>query len=139
MAWRYTGRARVNPLHPEAFGICDRCGLLYNLVNLNYQFAWRGPRFVNIRLRVCPSCMDRAAEFLKPIIYPPDPVPVSDPRPQNFTIANNGSPVVPPLPWPVQTSGPVVGMPPTPEYPVYETPPLPPLPQDIEPDGFTEP
>lgn len=120
-------------------------------------------RLVNIRLRVCPSCMDISPSFLKPIIYPPDPVPVRDPRPQNFAIPNNGSPVVPPLPWPVQPSGPVVqeiyvladngdvilddgghpiiadNSPIVPQRPVYVTPPLPPLPQDIEPDGFTEP
>ena len=56
-----------------------------------------------------------------------------------YQIANNGSPFVPPLPWPHQGSGPVVAMPPTPEYPEYTTPPLPPLPPEIEPGGFSEP
>ncbi len=68
---------------------------------------WRGPRLMNIRLRVCPKCTDVPFIFAKPIIYPPDPMPVYDPRPENFTNANLGSPVVP-LPWPVQPIGPPV-------------------------------
>jgi hypothetical protein len=106
MAWRYTGRARVNARNPQAFGRCDDCGFWYNLVDLNYQFEWAGPRLVNKRLRKCRQCLDRPFIFNKPIIYPPDPVPVYDPRPENFTNANNGSPIVP-LPWPVQPIGPV--------------------------------
>lgn len=131
MAWRFTGRARVNARNPSAFGVCDRCGFWYNLVDLNYQMEWRGPRLMNIRLRVCKQCTDTPYIFNKPIIYGIDPVPVQDPRPQNFTTANNGSPITPPLPWPVQGEGPAVASPPTPPIPVYPTPPLPPLPPDI--------
>lgn len=165
MAYRFTGHARVNPTNPRAFGICDRCGFLNNLENLGYQHEWRGSRLMNIRLRVCPRCTDRPFIFNKPIIYPPDPVPVLDPRPQNFTVANSGSPFTPPLPWPVQPLGPPI---PGPDYltdddgnvlttdgdyplvtndsppqppptPVYVTPPLPPLPPEIEEGGFSEP
>lgn len=132
MAWRFHGRARINPRAPEAAGICDSCGFKFSLRDLGYQMEWRGPRLMNTRLRKCPKCLDVPFIFNRPIIYPPDPVPVADPRPQNYTIANNGSPFTPPLPWPSQESGPVVPMPPTPEYPVYVTPPLPPLPPDIE-------
>jgi hypothetical protein len=135
---QYTGRAKVDPHHPEAFGVCDRCGFWWNLNRLTYQHEWRGMRLANLRLRVCPPCLDTPAAFLKPIVYPPDPVPKIDPRPQNFTIADNGSPFTPPLPWPSHASGPVVPMPPTPEYPVYVTPPNPPLPPDIEWE-FSEP
>ncbi len=127
-----TGRARVDPRHPSAFGVCDRCGFWWNLDELRYQFDWRGPRLQNLRLRVCPPCTDKPSIWLKPIVYPPDPVPRMDPRVQSFVIPNNGSPFPPPLPWPTQQLGPEVPMPPTPEYPVYVTPPLPPLPPDIE-------
>src|SRR5216684_3325594 len=106
MSWRFTGKARVSPTRPQAFGVCDRCSGWFNLVDLHYQFEWRGPRLMNIRLRVCDRCYDKPFIFNKPIIYPPDPVPVFDPRPENFTVANNGSPIVP-LPWPVQPVGPV--------------------------------
>src|SRR5215472_14035582 len=130
MPWRFTGRARVNATSPRAFGVCDRCGFWHNLEDLGYQHEWRGPRLVNIRLRVCPKCMDRPFIFNKPIIYPPDPVPVYDPRPENFPNANNGSPVTP-LPWPVQPVGPPVPTPPTPTPPVYNSPPPPTPPPSI--------
>lgn len=110
-----------------------------NHVNGHWQHEWRGPRLANIRVFVCDRCLDKPFIFNKPIIYPPDPVPIKYAFPENFEVANNGSPFVPPLPWPHQGSGPVVPMPPTPEYPVYVTPPLPPLPPEIEEGGFSEP
>lgn len=110
-----------------------------NHVNGHWQHEWRGPRLVNIRVFVCGRCLDKPFIFNKPIIYPPDPVPIKYAFPENFSVANNGSPFVPPLPWPSHVSGPVVPMPPTPEYPVYVTPPLPPLPPEIEEGGFSEP
>lgn len=152
--------------------------------------------------------MDVPFIFNKPIIYPPDPVPVSDPRPQNFTIANAGGGLTPevltyhyltddagnilyddagnpiplttdeppihaagcfqlpgppmpapqPLPWPVYPIGPPIpcptyltddngnvlygdngyplvtddSAPQPPPIPVFVTPPLPPLPPEIE-------
>lgn len=87
---------------------------------------------MNLRIRVCSHCTDRPSNQLRTIILPPDPVPVLDPRPENFTTANAGSPFPPPLPWPSQEAGPAVSSPPTPPIPVYVTPPLPPLPPDIE-------
>ena len=103
----------------------------FNLSDLLYQHEWRGSRLMNIRLRVCARCLDKPFIFNRPLILPPDPVPKSDPRPENFEIADNGSPTPPPLPWPVQASGPTVPSPPTPPPPVFVTPPLPPLPPDI--------
>ena len=41
---QHTGRARVNPRHPEAFGVCDRCGFWNQLNSLGYQHEWRGAR-----------------------------------------------------------------------------------------------
>jgi hypothetical protein len=127
-----TGRARVNPRHPQAFAVCQRCGFWINHVDGRWQHEWRGARLANIRVFVCQPCLDKPFIFNKPIIYPPDPVPIQYAFPENFETANNGSPFPPPLPWPVQAVGPAVASPPTPAYPVYETPPLPPLPEDIE-------
>lgn len=129
MSWRYHGKAKLNPNAPSAWGRCDRCSFWYLLSELNYQMEWRGARLMNIRLRVCPKCTDRPYIFNRPLILPPDPVPKADPRPENFQIADNGSPTQPPLPWPQQSPGPVV--PGAPQPPVYVTPPLPPLPPDI--------
>jgi hypothetical protein len=74
-------RARVNPRAPEAQAICDRCGFLYHLSDLSWQYEWRGNALANLRLLVCDRCLDRPNPQLKPRIIPPDPVPVRNPRP----------------------------------------------------------
>lgn len=80
-----SGRAVTNPRNPRAFGVCDRCGIWYNLeAKLNYQYEWQGTRLQNLNLRVCPKCMDIPQPQLKARILPPDPVPVRNPRPENF-------------------------------------------------------
>lgn len=76
------GRAQVDAQHPEAFAVCDRCGFLYNYSDLVWQYEWRGMALQNIRLLVCKrTCLDVPFIFNKPIILPPDPVPVDWPRP----------------------------------------------------------
>lgn len=84
MAWRPHGHARVNPSAPEAFGICDRCSRLLNLVDLTWQLQWAGPNLQNLRLLVCRACNDVPQPQLKPRILPPDPLPKLNARPQNF-------------------------------------------------------
>lgn len=75
------GRARIDPSHPEAPGLCDRCGFYYTLSDLVYQYEWRGPQLASTGFRVCPSCLDKPFIFFKPILLGPDPLPVKDPRP----------------------------------------------------------
>lgn len=87
MAWRPHGRAQVDAGSPRAFGICDRCGFLYNLNQLKFQYDWRGKTLSNTQLRVCNPCYDKPADFLKPIRLPPDPPPVNQPRVENYTVA----------------------------------------------------
>lgn len=87
MAWRYHGRASVDPSRPKAFGICDRCGFLYNLRNLRWQFDFAGPVLQNLRILVCNHCYDKPQEQLKPVLLPPDPLPVPNARPMDYTTA----------------------------------------------------
>lgn len=91
MAWRPHGRARVNPESPEAFGICDDCNFQYNLVDLQFQFAWRGNTLQNTGFRVCYECYDKPNEQLRPRILPADPVPVMNPRPGTQTAQEAGT------------------------------------------------
>lgn len=86
MAWRFRGRARVSATNPQAFGVCDRCGNWYNLVDLGWQYDYRGPLLQNLRIRVCDRCMDIPQNQLRPVITSPDPLPVVDPRPELFDI-----------------------------------------------------
>ena len=88
--------------NPRAFGVCDRCGLWYNLEELQWQFDWRGPKLQNLRIRVCRPCTDKPFEFYRPVILPPEPVSVPNPRPENFA-ADDGPPptqIYPPTPTP---------------------------------------
>jgi hypothetical protein len=85
MSWT-SGRARVSRTKPEAKGTCDRCGFLYSLNDLPFQFEWAGPRLQNLQLRVCMRCYDTPQEQLRTIILPPDPVPVLNPRIEYYGI-----------------------------------------------------
>src|SRR5215472_11612566 len=79
------GRARVSQRFPEAWGVCDRCGALYNHNVLTWQFDWTGPRLQNKRILVCQSCIDQPFEHNRTIILPPDPIPIANPRPEPYT------------------------------------------------------
>lgn len=87
---RMHGRARIDMSHPEALGECDFCGFLYNHVRLSWQKDWRGPNLQNLGFLVCESCIDKPQpNGQRTIILPPDPVPVRNARPRNFTNADN--------------------------------------------------
>lgn len=91
MAWRFHGRASVRPSNPAAFGVCDRCGFWYQLSELVYQLEWRGNALMSTGIKVCTrTCYDKPQEQFRPQILPPDPVPVLQPRPENFTLDNQG-------------------------------------------------
>lgn len=80
------GRARVNPSNPKAFAICDRCAFTYNHVDLRWQYDYRGTRLANLRILVCDRCEDVPQPQLRPKILSPDPVPIKNPRVENYAI-----------------------------------------------------
>jgi len=86
MAWRYHGRARVNARNPEAFGVCDRCCFWFNLNDLQFQHDWRGNKLQCLYIRVCKSCLDKPFGHYRPIITPPDPIPVRQPRIDQYAV-----------------------------------------------------
>ena len=81
------GRARTSSSNPQAHAICDRCGFRYNRVNPNWQYDWRGAALQNVRILVCDTCMDTPQEQLRAIVVPADPVPIDQPRTQDFVQA----------------------------------------------------
>lgn len=91
MPYRPHGKARVDPESPSAFAICQRCGSLYNRYALNWQYQWQGAKLMNRRLQVCSTCMDKPSAFLRQIIIPADPPPVSQPRTEPYAIDEAGS------------------------------------------------
>jgi hypothetical protein len=84
------GRAQISARAPRALGVCDRCGFLYNHDDLQWQWDWlQGPRLFNLRILVCRPCLDIPQESGRTIVLPPDPVPIADPRPENYVNADN--------------------------------------------------
>lgn len=84
------GRARVDQNWPEAFGVCDACGFLYNLRDLQWRMDWRGPQIQNLRQLVCESCLDKPQQNgQRTIILPADPVPVKNARPWQLPQQDN--------------------------------------------------
>ena len=90
MGWSQKGRVIVNQLHPSPQGLCDRCGIPYNLAALNWQFEWAGARLQNTMFLVCSICMDVPQEQLRNIVLPPDPAPVMNARIENYTVEEDG-------------------------------------------------
>lgn len=63
----------------------------YNRVNLKYQYEYAGNQLVNTRLLVSARNLDIPNPQLKARSVPADPVPVNDPRPENFFLDNNST------------------------------------------------
>jgi hypothetical protein len=80
------GRAVINPNAPEALGICDGCGFLFNLRELRWQMYWCGTTLKNKHLRKCSQCLDIPNEQFRTIILPPDPPPVFDTRTEPYSV-----------------------------------------------------
>lgn len=96
MPWRPHGRASVNAGAPRAFALCDRCGFLYNQIQLRFQYDWRGNQIVNTNTLVCQTCYDTPYEGRRPLKLPADPTPIRNPRPvQNQNAAAAATPTEP--------------------------------------------
>jgi hypothetical protein len=79
-----SGKARTSRVSPQAHAICDRCGGRYNHVNLNWQYDWAGASIINKRILVCRRCLDNPQQQLRAIVLPADPMPIMNPRPEQF-------------------------------------------------------
>ena len=84
-----SGRARVSATNPQAHAICDRCGARYNHCDLNPQYDWAGSALVNKQLLVCHRCYDKPQENVRALALSADPVPIMQPRVQDWTVAEN--------------------------------------------------
>lgn len=81
MPWRPHGKARVNPSSPEAFGICDGCGVQHNRRLLRYQVVRNGNQLQPTRRAVCQRCIDTPRPPANPVIQP-DGLPIKNARPE---------------------------------------------------------
>lgn len=83
------GHAKVSRSNPQAWGVCDSCGFLYNLRDLRFQYGWAGARVQRINFLHCDKCTDKLQEQLRVIVLPADPEPVEHPRPERDSINND--------------------------------------------------
>lgn len=91
MSYRSHSRALVNPSRPAAFAICDRCGGLTNHRDLLPQYDYNAVGLYNTQLLVCERCLDvPQPQNLQPPLSA-DPLPVSDPRPENYDFYNDNT------------------------------------------------
>lgn len=85
------GRARISARSPQAAAVCDRCGFVYQHSSLRWQFDWAGASLINKRLLVCSPCNDTPQQQLRAIVVPADPMPIMNPRVQNFVTAETST------------------------------------------------
>lgn len=81
------GRAVTNPRDPRAQAVCDRCGIWYNHDKLRFQWDWAGAGMINKQILCCYRCLDKPQEQLRAIVLPADPVPIQNPRPEQYVTA----------------------------------------------------
>lgn len=79
-------RARTDPYSPRAWATCDRSGFLDNHENLQWQYEWAGTQLINKRILCAPDQIDEPQRQLGTIILPPDPEPIPNARPENYTL-----------------------------------------------------
>lgn len=76
------GYARTDPRAPRAKGVCDDCGRWFLHSRLLRQMEYRGTALEWTGFFKCRECLDKPQDQLRPILLPPDPVPIMNPRPE---------------------------------------------------------
>jgi hypothetical protein len=76
----------IDPENPEALGICDYTGFVFPKKDLVRQMEWRGEGLVWTGFYVGRPFVDKPNEQNRTPIFPPDPVPVLDPRPPFMSV-----------------------------------------------------
>lgn len=90
------GHARLDPQRPDAFAICERCGFLYCRRDLKWDMQYAGREIRKTGFLVCPVCADIPNPTLRPVVLPPDPVPIRDPRTEPPDIPSDDLGYMPP-------------------------------------------
>jgi hypothetical protein len=98
---RRHGHARTDPENPQPFAVCDRCGGLYNHIDLTWQKEWNGKTIYNKRYLHCERCLDVPNELNRNLTLPADPPPILNPRPEfyslnetDYFVTEDGQPLV---------------------------------------------
>ena len=81
MGYKAAGRyVRIDQQHPQALGVCDVSGFIYNKRDLQRQMEWRGDALAWTGFYRGPDFIDIPNEQGRSPRIPPDPVPLHDTR-----------------------------------------------------------
>lgn len=87
MAWRpHPKLSRTNPRSPRAWATGMRSGFVLNAENLVVQYEWRGLQLLPTGTLDHVRYIDEPQRQLGTIILPPDPVGISNARPEPYPI-----------------------------------------------------
>ncbi len=79
-------RTRTNPRNPEEWGTSDRGGMVGNHNKMVWQWDWRGNALVNTRVLIHEDELDKPQRQLGNLVLPADPVPIMNPRVEQYFI-----------------------------------------------------
>jgi hypothetical protein len=83
---RHPRRAEVDPSAPAAWATSDRSGFVGNHADLRWQHDYAGFDVVSQNFLVFPDEYDVPNRQLGALILPPDPTPIMNARPEQYTI-----------------------------------------------------
>lgn len=80
--------AEVDVENPDTWTTCSRCGFIWGMSKMAWQYDYRGSaQLQNTRVLCCPKCLDAPQPQLMPYILPPDPEPIANARPYPYELA----------------------------------------------------
>ncbi len=79
-------RAATDASAPAAWATDDRSGFVGNHRNLKWQLEWAGLQLINKRILVFEDQYDEPQRQHGTLVIPPDPLPISNARPENYAI-----------------------------------------------------
>ena len=90
-ATRFKGKyVQINTDHPQALGVCDESGFVFNHNQLVKQMEWRGNNLVWTGLMVGKPYLDKPSQQNRPPITKDDPKTVTTPRlPKDYKSADS--------------------------------------------------
>lgn len=95
MKFRYGKYVKISRNHPQAVGICDSSGFVFNHRDLVKQMAWKGNSLEWTGLLVGRPFLDEPNQQSRPPIMGPDPLPIRNPRPpQGQTVTWDSNPYI---------------------------------------------
>ena len=83
---KHPRRAQVDRQHPQGWATSDRNGHVGNLAKMKWQFDYRGSQIINTRVLVHEDELDIPQRQLGTLVIPPDPLPLINARPENYSI-----------------------------------------------------